>query len=169
MVTSLDWPLAFHITFGTYGTRLHRDPRGTVDRKHNVYGEPIVGADADWEREETASLKFPPVKLDDAQRLFVEHTIPSICERGGWKLQICAAREDHVHNVFTTCSEGQTVRRLLKRWLSEAMSERWPLALGQVWWAECGSVKWAWTQDYYERAYDYIRRQRTTPQAETPF
>ncbi|MCH8164939.1 MAG: hypothetical protein IH889_04955 [Planctomycetes bacterium] len=28
-------PLAYHITFGTYGTRLHGDPRGTVDRTLN--------------------------------------------------------------------------------------------------------------------------------------
>jgi hypothetical protein len=41
------YPLAYHITFGTYGTRLHGDERGTVERAHNVYGEPIVGMDAD--------------------------------------------------------------------------------------------------------------------------
>jgi hypothetical protein len=29
------FPLGYHITFGTYGTRLHRDPRGTVDRSVN--------------------------------------------------------------------------------------------------------------------------------------
>src|SRR5438876_12296826 len=35
--------LAYHITWGTYGTRLHGDPRKTVDRQHNAYGEPILG------------------------------------------------------------------------------------------------------------------------------
>src|SRR5438046_10476405 len=112
MVTFLDWPLAFHITFGTYGTRLHGDARGTVDRRHNTYGEPIIGADADWQHEEQASLKFPIVLLDDTQRQFAEAAAPQICERGGWKLHNCAARPDHVHAMIATSSDGQVVRRL---------------------------------------------------------
>jgi REP element-mobilizing transposase RayT len=164
MVTFRDWPIAFHITFGTYGTRLHGDPRGTVDRRHNFYGDPIIGADADWQREEQVSLKFPVVLLDDQQRRFIESTIPAICDRGTWKLHVCAAKEDHVHTVLSTSSDGQVVRRLLKRWLSDAVSQRWPRLPGQAWWAECGSVKWVWTQDYYQQVYDYVRRQRTMPE-----
>ncbi len=38
-------PLAYHITWGTYGTRLHEDSRGTVDRENNSFGTPIVGPD----------------------------------------------------------------------------------------------------------------------------
>jgi hypothetical protein len=41
-------PIAYHITFGTYGTRLHGDPRGTVDRSMNRPGDPIIGADRAW-------------------------------------------------------------------------------------------------------------------------
>ena len=140
MINSIDWPLAFHITFGTYGTRLHGDARGTVHRAHNQFGEPIIGADAEWEADEAAVLKYPPVILTDEQRTLVESMIPTVCDRGGWKLHVCAARDDHVHALLSTPSEGVTVRRLLKRWLSDSMSERWPQQPGQAWWAECGSV-----------------------------
>ena len=37
----MDIPLAYHITFGTYGTRLHGNERGSVDRAHNAPGEPF--------------------------------------------------------------------------------------------------------------------------------
>src|SRR5688572_26695020 len=37
--------LAYHITWGTYGMRLHGDPRGTVDRDHNALGSPIIRRD----------------------------------------------------------------------------------------------------------------------------
>ena len=50
-----------------------------------------------------------------------------------------------------------------ERWLSQALSERWPLQPRQVWWAECGSVKWVWADDYYDRVTEYVRRQQTTP------
>jgi hypothetical protein len=33
-------PLAFLITWRTYGTWLHGDSRGSVDRAHNRYGTP---------------------------------------------------------------------------------------------------------------------------------
>ena len=155
-----DKPLAYHITFGTYGTRLHGDSRGTVDREHNQYGEPVIGKNDLWLREETASLKFPAVRLTDVQRVEVEILISKVCDRGGWTLLVCAAREDHVHTLLTTNSDGQVVRRLLKRWLSEALSGESRRAGG--WWAECGSVKWVWTEDYRERAYLYVREQRTT-------
>jgi hypothetical protein len=36
-------PLAYHITWGTYGTRLHGDKRGTVDRENNAFGTPVLG------------------------------------------------------------------------------------------------------------------------------
>jgi hypothetical protein len=47
-------PLAYHITFGTYGTRLHGDDRGTVDQAHNFYGDLIAEKDEDWQQIEHA-------------------------------------------------------------------------------------------------------------------
>ncbi len=41
------FPLAYHITIGIYGTRVHGGQAPTVERSHNRYGEPFVVADAD--------------------------------------------------------------------------------------------------------------------------
>jgi hypothetical protein len=40
MISRATFPLAYHITWGTYGTRLHGDERGTVDRSANVLAIP---------------------------------------------------------------------------------------------------------------------------------
>src|SRR5271169_5728813 len=77
------FPLAYHITFGTYGTRLHGDERGTVDRSLNKFGDPIIGLDEDWNRIERRLLRFEPRKLSVEQRIFVEQSVPQICARGG--------------------------------------------------------------------------------------
>jgi hypothetical protein len=58
--------------------------------------------------------------------------------------------------------DGKDIRKWLKRWLSEAMTENWPIQPGEVWWAECGSVKWVWHDDYYARVIKYVRDQATT-------
>lgn len=157
-----DYPLAYHITFGTYGMRLHGDPRGTVSRAQNRYGEPFIETDLRWEREERLSLKFPPVFLTEEQRLFGEKVIPLICQRGGWKYHIAACQPDPCHTLLTGAAEGKAIRKWLKRWLSEELSSRWPLKEEQVWWAECGSVKWIFDEEYFLTAYEYIRNQRTT-------
>ncbi len=157
-------PLAYHITFGTYGSRLHGGTGDTVDKSRNQPGDPVVGRNADWERLELSQMRFDPVFLDDAQRLFVEAAMPGVAERGGWRLHTFAARPDHVHVLLSSPNDGKTIRRLLKRWLGEAMAERWALpGDGATWWASGGSVRWVWDQAYFDTARGYILKQRTTP------
>src|SRR5262249_17814230 len=141
-------PLAYHITFGTYGTRLHGDERGTIDRSMNRPGDPIIGRDDDWNRIERERLNFPPREFTPEQRLAVEELIPLVCERGKWKLYACAAAPDHVHVVLIGVADGDAIRKWLKRWLGLMLAKRCPLQVGQTFWAECGSVKWVWNPRY---------------------
>jgi len=158
-----DQPLAFHITFGTYGSRLHGDERGTVERRRNKPGDPIVGRDDDWRRVEAARLKFDPRLLGRPQRGVIEGILPAICKKGGWTFHIAAARPDHVHLLLTAQpgAESDVTRRLVKRWLSEELSKRWPLAAGERWWSVGGSVKWVWIAGYFDNVWHYIDRQRS--------
>src|SRR5688572_22808999 len=94
-------PLAFHFTFGTYGTRLHGDERGTVHRAMNQPGDPIVGSDPAWWAREHANLNFPPVELTPEQMRHAESCAPQLCARGGWTHHVAAAGPDHVHQVLT--------------------------------------------------------------------
>src|SRR5437868_10526829 len=64
-------PVAYLITFHTYGTWLPGDPRGTVTRHHNLHGEPRRGAsDAILERSQEL-LKNQPVLLEPHERAAV--------------------------------------------------------------------------------------------------
>ncbi len=89
----------WHLTFGTYGTRLHGDGRATVDREHNQRGEPFVHRDREQADAERDRMRGDPVYLSAPQRGVVEALIPQLCERGGWTYRACAAPEDadHVH------------------------------------------------------------------------
>ena len=110
-----DRPIAYHITFGTYGTRLHGDERGTVDRSMNEPGDPIIGADPSWWELERKRLRFDPVVLRPEQMRHVECVTPSICARGGWTYHIAAGGPDHVHVLLTAEAEGDAVRKWFKR------------------------------------------------------
>jgi len=156
-----DFPLAYHITFGTYGTRLHGDPRGTVDRRRNRPGDPIVGRNEAWQRMEASRLSHPPILLTVPQRVYAERAVISICQRGRWTYKEAACGPDHVHVLLSARRDGKAIRRWLKRWLGEALSARWPLRVGQSWWATGGSVKWIWDAGYLERVTQYVGSQRT--------
>jgi len=157
-----DQPLAYHITFGTYGARLHGDERRTVDRRHNTPGAPVLGASDTRLRFELSRLKQSPVILSAQQRFHIQDFLPVVCTRGGWEYLAGAAQVDHVHVLLRAAQEGKAVRRWLKVWLGQEMSGRWPLSAGQSWWAEGGSVKHVWDEAYLARVFDYIQQQRTT-------
>jgi REP element-mobilizing transposase RayT len=158
-------PLAYHITWGTYGTRLRYGPRPTVSRDQNDFGAPALNYDQHlWEREK-GNLKYPPVLLDRDQMRFIESMIPALCERGRWTLRTCAAGPDHVHKVLTSDQNPDTIRRLLKRWLGQALCDRYPMMAVTpdfTWWAESGSIKWIDDPAYLANATKYVTDQRAT-------
>lgn len=76
-------PLAFFITFRTYGTWLHGDRRGSIDRFHNRYGTPRLPPNRGRKEYEQRLLKQPPVRLKRTQRAVVMESIkkPAKSER----------------------------------------------------------------------------------------
>jgi REP element-mobilizing transposase RayT len=156
------WPLAYHITVGTYGTRLHGDDRGTVDRRMNRPGDPIIGHVEQWERMERAALRFPPRVFTPDQMRLVESLVPAVCDRGGWTVRARACAPDHLHVLVSGAADGSLIRKRMKRWLTQALAEHVPLEPEQTFWAECGSVKWVWTDEYLGRVDRYVHDQRAT-------
>lgn len=59
-----DFPQAYFISFRAYGTWLHGDEGGSVDRHNNAYGSPKYSKAEHWNEISKARLKQPPVKLD---------------------------------------------------------------------------------------------------------
>lgn len=115
----------YHITFGTYGTRLHGGEAPTVHRSRNRPGEPFVAANAELWEENRRRMEERPCVLSTEQRLFVETEIPAICERGGWTYHLAAAQENHLHVLLSAENEPKGVRRWLKTWLGRALDQKY--------------------------------------------
>ena len=72
-------PLAYFLTWPTYGSRLHGDERGSVDREHNQPDTPMLDHNPKrlrWEREQ---MSLAPVILNDEERRIVAQTIQDHC------------------------------------------------------------------------------------------
>jgi hypothetical protein len=92
MWNDTDIPLAVFFTFRCYGTRLHGDERGSVDRNNNIYGSPKIPVSNNWRKHNEQLLLHPPVKLNAARRRSVEKAIRDLCAKRNWKLLAISVR-----------------------------------------------------------------------------
>ena len=77
-------PLAYLITFRGYGTWLHGEERGSIDRRnYNRYGTPDMPVNKKLLADETVELKNPPIVLNRAQRNVVELAVQEVCKHRG--------------------------------------------------------------------------------------
>ncbi len=151
-----DFPLAYLITFRCYGTWLHGDERGSVDREQNVYGTPFLPRDEAREDEERSRLKHPPVTLNEAARAAVEHTIPQVCQYRGWSLGALSVRTNHVHAVVAAACRPEKILIDFKAYSTRGLKEAGIWKSKTSPWTEHGSRRYLWKEDNVARAIDYV-------------
>jgi REP element-mobilizing transposase RayT len=149
-------PLAYLITFRCYGTWLHGEGKGSVDRHHNRYGAPVIAADPRWHRHNLNSLKEDPVKLIKAQRATVTAAIKNTCGIRKWTLYAVNARTNHCHVVVNGgCGPGRILNALKGNATRELRkTNQWCRSVSP--WADGGSKRYLWTEVHLQRAIDYV-------------
>ena len=101
MWNDTDIPLAYLITFRTYGTWLHGDERGSVDRFHNQYKSRYLPPNRKRVEHNIQLLTREIVTLDSNQRRLVGNAIRETCEARKWPLCAINVRTNHVHAVVS--------------------------------------------------------------------
>ena len=151
-----DIPLAYLITFRCYGTWLHGDERGSVDRHNNRHDTPYISPNERWLHFNAGLLKHTPVKLDPAQRLAVNTAIVETCKFRGWVLRAVNARTNHVHAVTSAACLPDLVLNTFKGEATKQMraSALWTHQHGP--WLRGGSKRYLWTEDSVDRAIEYV-------------
>src|SRR5688500_5147413 len=95
-------PLAFLLTFRTFGTWHHGDSRGSVDRRfHNSYGTPEIPPSGKLLAVESENQGNETFLLDQLMRSLVESTIRAVCVHRGYKLTALNVRSNHGHAVVS--------------------------------------------------------------------
>ena len=138
-----DEPLAYFLTWTTYGTWLPGDERGWV-AKVGQLREPSAVRAADAQRR----LTDTPLELDAAQRMIVEATIRRHCEIRGWHLHAVTCRTNHVHVVVTGRVDPEIIMDQFKAWCTrklkqhEATRASGSERLRENWWTQRGSKRY---------------------------
>ena len=146
-----DDPIAYFITWTTYGTWLPGDERGW-----NRRGDHESLAPNRFLSEFNASrMKETEFVLNHGDQEIVADTITKHCEIRKWELHAMSVRSNHVHVVVTTpeCTP-ETVRDQLKAWCSRLLKRNHPDRTR--FWTEGASCRWINTNDDLESAMEYV-------------
>lgn len=152
-----DYPLAYFITFRTYGTWQHGNERGSIDRYHNKYGGPRVPVNSILQKQQNKKLKSEPVALNGKQRRIVESSIREVCSYRGWKLFVINIRTNHVHLVVwigdaPVVAAFRDFKAYSTRELRSAAL--WPHSHSP--WVDGGSKRYLWKENSVVVACDYV-------------
>ena len=162
MPTYREWennelPYGFLITFRTYGTWLHGDDRGSVDRHNNIYGSPRIPGSRRRKAYHRSLMKSEPVSLDAKRRAAVHDAIVEVCRHRGWTLHAINVRTNHVHVVVSTTHRNHSiVINAFKAYATRKMREQgcWPSDHSP--WVDKGSQRVLWNAKSLEGACEYV-------------
>jgi REP element-mobilizing transposase RayT len=149
-------PVGFLLTFRCFGTWLHGNPRGSVDRFHNIYGTPKLGREPARVRYERELMTRPPVRLNAKRRAATEKGVKEACAKRGWHLWAVQARTNHVHAVVTANSNSKKVRSTLKAYATKSMRESGCWLSAKTPWSHRGGRKYLWTEKELYGAIAYV-------------
>lgn len=139
-------PLAYFITFTTYGTWLHgRDP-GSVDRGHNAWGTPVLPPNADEEQLRRSTMRQPEYVLDEPRRQVVLTTVREVARHRGWKLWAVHVRSNHVHIVVSGLARPEKMMIDFKAWASRRLRESFSEDADRDRWTQHGSTRYVWNE-----------------------
>jgi REP element-mobilizing transposase RayT len=154
-------PLAFFLTWPTYGTWLPGDARGWVK-----YGKGFQLPDPIRELEAKARMTEDACRLDFKQRQLVESTVRDHCRIRGWYLHAVNCRSNHLHSIVSANRKPEDVREQFKAWCTRKLKEferkriraRRTKAkkIRENWWAERGSERHIADEESLEAAILYV-------------
>ncbi len=149
-------PLAYLITFHTYGTWLHGSGRGSVDRDHNTPGTPLLDEDAQREHDDFIRLKHEPVTLDEKRRASVNSTLREVAEFRGWTVHALSVRTNHVHVVVSADAPPERVMIDFKSYATRRMVEQGLFPPETKAWTRHGSTRYLWNEHAVDAAGKYV-------------
>ena len=120
-----EFPLAYLITIRTFGTWLHGDLRGSVDRHgQNIYGTPRIEPNQALVQLMQEEMKGPPFVLNHSQRLIVDQEIKDVCKRRSYFLRALNVRTNHLHSVVSAPQKPEIIISAFKANATRALREQ---------------------------------------------
>lgn len=150
-------PPGFLLTWSTYGTWLHGDERGSVDRATNRYGTALLEPDAPLRAAMRRVMAHEPVVLSAEMRGVVDRAVRDHAALRGWRLAALNVRTNHVHAVVlgVDADPSQLVREF-KTWGTRRLREAGLVDADRRVWTAHGSTRYLYETGSVEGAVRYV-------------
>jgi REP element-mobilizing transposase RayT len=144
-------PLAFFLTWTTYGSWMPGDARGWADDRGV-----IRAPNARLTRVATGLMRGPSVVLSFAQRDIIARVIHEHCKFRGWTLHAATCRTTHVHVVVTAAEHTPdgvlgSLKARCSRQLSQGADDG-----PRTWWTRGGSMRRTYDTRSLENVVMYV-------------
>jgi hypothetical protein len=149
-------PIAFMITWTTYGTRLQGDERGTIDDDTNQRGARKVPPSPRYENLRRSQMSEPEFRLDAKCRGAVDRALSQHADFRGWRLYAKNVRTNHVHIVVGAHAAPEELLRQFKAYATRALRAAGLITGRNRVWTEGGSKKWLFTATHVNEACEYV-------------
>jgi hypothetical protein len=113
-------PLAYHLTFHTYGTWLQGNSKGYVKAPHNKTGESLL---TELPNISARYLAEPPFIMSQPMRVVIQHTMQEVCSHRKWGLFAVHVRTNHVHAVISAVEKPEKILNALKSYGTRRLRE----------------------------------------------
>src|SRR2546428_9124813 len=149
-------PLAYLITFCTYGHRLPGSAAGSVNRFLNEHGTPGLPLSPELEEQCRRRMKQSAYELDRGRRNHVRAAIIEACRFRGWELLVLHVRTTHMHSVVQSDCHPDFVSEKMKDRSSRRLNEAQLDFPGRRRWEPHGSTNYLWKPESVYNAIEYV-------------
>ena len=148
--------MTYLITFSCYGSHLHGDESGSVDRNHNVPGHRLAEADEERASRERLLMDQAPYLLSAPNRATVLEAMQEVCSHRQWTLLAAHVRTNHAHSVVEADAKPERVMIDFKSYASRRLNETSTDGWNRKRWTRHGSMRWLWNRDEIAAAIRYV-------------
>lgn len=152
-----EFPLAYLITFHTYGTWLHSDERGSIRRNRKAEKESqFIPINTPLMETLQSEMKSRPFLLDSEQRKVVDAAIREVCEFRKHRLHAVNVRTNHCHSVIGAQCSPERLADTLKAYATRRLREHRLIGGDIRVWARGRSRRYLWKPRHVAAAVDYV-------------
>ncbi len=152
-----EFPIAYLLTWRTYGTWMHGDERGSVQRaRDRRFGTISIEPSVPLVEFMSAKQRQPSFELDPHQRRIVEASIKETCSYRGYKLSAVNVRTNHAHVVASAMVKPEKIVNALKAYATRRLRSEGLVGLDQRVWSRGASTRYLWKPAHVGAAIDYV-------------
>ena len=151
------FPIAYLLTWRTYGTWLHGDDRESVQRGRDPrFGTVKIDPSIPLVEHMASEQPQPAVILNPTQRRVVEEAIRETCDFRGYSLRAANIRSNHGHAVTSALVKPEKIVNAFKTNATRRMRAEGLIGPDERVWSRGASTRYLWKPKHVEAAVEYV-------------